>query len=188
MNVGDVKTGKPGVCENLSCELRAITWLLVEQRPQEVAERITVRDARLVGNSQVLLSDLLCEAMRDQVTERNDTEHQLVCDNANRPEISLLVVHLAPDYFRCHIGDCAALSTGLLSVSEHSRGAKVDDFDVAVRIDGYIFEFDIPMHDVSVVQLLHSEEDLANYELHLFFVRKSFRAAFWWLLGLESFA
>ena len=44
------------------------------------------------------------------------------------------------------------------------------------------------MHDVSIVQLLYAEQDLASYELHLFFVGKSFRAAFWWLLGLESFA
>lgn len=98
--------------------------------------------------------------------------------DAKAPNIDFIIVTCADEYLRSRI--CWRTTIGPsfvpLYISHLLRKAEVDEFDVAGFVDQNIFRLQIPVYDVSLVQLLNRHQDLrqvkdriTHLETHLLF-------------------
>lgn len=124
--------------------------------------------AYVLRELELALLDVFVEG-RDVVREvRRLSDQKLVEDCTDAVEIAFLPSSLLAQHLRGEVGRTAAetfrlIVIGLLAESE------IGQPDVTLRIQQYVFGFEVPVDDVLLVEVLDGKAELCNIEFGLIF-------------------
>lgn len=75
--------------------------------------------------------------------------------NSNSPDIYLSTISLFKHHLRCIVYSCSCLCSTQLILSDLLGEPKISEFGITVLKNQYIFGFEIAIHDIMFVKVLH---------------------------------
>ena len=143
------------------------TRILVQTLRDKVLARVTDRVVLLSEfqgrELDFLLLDHFDELLLAEIIRKEGhvAEQHLVQEDAEGPPVQREGVALAFDHFGRHVLLGSTNRRGELALLEVASHAEVDQADVAVLTQHHVFQFQVPVHDVALVEV--SER---SYNLH----------------------
>lgn len=144
---------------------RSLIWVLVE----DLEQQLLGGSRHVVLEWQLLLADVLIELLVVLAFERKPSAKESVQEDTQRPDISgwACVFYFTYD-FRCHVRGRATENLDFFLVRNASRESEVDELDPSPGfVQQNIFQLDVSMRHVPLVQVVDTKHDLLPQEFGL---------------------
>ena len=140
-------------------------------------DQVTCVADHVLGHAYVAVPYLFHDGARiacfTLALERREAANHLTDQNAPAPDVCLVVVaHLEHD-LRSTVTRCAAVRKGAVisDIIQLLGKAKVDQLNVALLVDEYVFGLEVAVYYVHLMQLLDAEEHFSEVEAGDLFIQ-----------------
>ena len=170
-------TTEPGVLQDFLSALIGVifvkaesqTWFLSQKLIDKVSKLIRVGNANLIGDLMWLVYDIIVHPRSVPIVERKHACEHLVHYYTNSPPVGRKSVAFALEKLRCKIGRSPREIMRQLVMSEYFGQAEINNLEVAVHIKNQVFHLEIPMHDITFMEVLEAQDELHDIEFDLLF-------------------
>jgi len=150
---------------------KSLAWVSVQQTANDVFKFVAHEYVMSDGVREHNFSrpDQNTESVVRFVHERRSAGGHLVQQDAQGPPVNAKAVTFHVENLGGQVLSCAAEGVGLvLSVVEELGEAEVSQRHISILVHKHVLRLQVPMHDVVLVQVAHSENNLRANKLHCF--------------------
>ena len=156
---------------NATLMANPVSWVFLEQLDDQISEVVRMRHANLVWYLEWIVDDLFILSVPVPVVEGKHASKHMVHDNAYSPVVGCLIVELSFELLRCEVCRCANERVGEFVTPEDPGNAEINYLEVAVRVNHQVLQFEVPVHDVTVVEFFETQEKLSHEKLGPFLTK-----------------
>ena len=124
-----------------------------------------MRHTNLVWYLKWIIHNRFILSVQISVVEGKHASKHMVHDNAHSPEVGCLIVLLSFKLLRCEVCRCANERVGEFVVPEDPGNTEIYYLEVAVRVNHEVLQLEVPVHDITVVEFLETQEKLSHEKL-----------------------